>query len=69
MLYIVVLVSFSFLPWYARGGLKVVVTGQVQHLRYLHYSPQGRCYSEGFTFTVESSFDSHSDPVKVRPFL
>lgn len=58
LLYIVVLVSFSSLPWYARGGLKVVVTGQVQHLRCLHCSPQGRCYSEGVTFTIKSSFDS-----------
>lgn len=30
---------------------------------------QGRCCSEGFTFTLKSSFESHSDPVKVRPFL
>jgi len=52
LLYIVVLVSFSSLPWHARGGLKVVVTGQVQHLLCLHYSPQGRCCSEGFTFTI-----------------
>ena len=42
---------------------------KVQHLLCLHYSPQGRCCSEGFTFTIKSSFDSHSDPVKVRPFL
>ena len=28
LLYIVVLVSLSSLPWHARGGLKVVVTGR-----------------------------------------
>ena len=68
-LYGAVLVSFSSLPWPARGGLKVVVTGQVQHLLCWHYSPQGRCCSEGFTSTIKSWFKSHSDPVKVRPFL
>ena len=66
LLYIVVLVSLSSLPWHARGGGS---DWKVQHLLCLHYSPQGRCCSEGFTFTIKSSFDSHSDPVKVRPFL
>lgn len=69
MLYSVVLVSFSSLPWPARGGLKVVVTGQGQHLLCVHRSPQGRCCSEGSSFTIKSSFESHGDPVKVRPFL